>query len=136
MNISAQDSVEQKNAEKIIHTDSISHKDSIAAAKGAKPEKKKAKLQSRVDYSSFDSLRFEIKNQRIYLFKKADIKFKDINLKADSVMIDFQNHVLYATGMPDSTGKLQGTPEFIQAGQTFKSKQIRYNYDTDRKSVV
>lgn len=60
------------------------------------------------------------------------MRYQDIILKADSVEIDFPNHTFYATGVPDSTGKNQGSPEFSQAGQTFKSKIIRYNYDTKK----
>lgn len=132
LQLCAQDSVKQKNDEKIIHTDSISHKDSLPARNVAKPEQKKVKLQSKVDYSSNDSLRFEIKGQKVFLFKKANIRYQDINLKADYVEIDFPNHTVHATGVPDSTGKDQGSPEFSQAGQVFKSKIIRYNYDTKK----
>jgi len=132
LKLCAQDSVKQKNDEKIIHTDSISLKDSLPGRNVAKPEQKKTKLKSKVDYSANDSLRFEIKGQKLFLFKKADMRYQDIILKADSVEIDFPNHTFYATGVPDSTGKNQGSPEFSQAGQTFKSKIIRYNYDTKK----
>jgi lipopolysaccharide assembly outer membrane protein LptD (OstA) len=136
LKVSAQDTVEQKNAEKIIHTDSISFNDSIPAKNASKPKEKKPQLKSRVDYASSDSLRFEIKGQKIYLFKKAEIKYQDIILKADSVEINFPKHEVSAAGIPDSTGREQGSPEFTQGGQTFKSRRIRYNYETKKGYIM
>jgi lipopolysaccharide assembly outer membrane protein LptD (OstA) len=128
----AQDTVEQKSDRQIIHTDSIFPKDSLAAGQRKKPVQKKPALTSKVDYAATDSLRFEIKGQRVYLFKRAEIKYQDINLKADSIQIDFTKHTIKATGVPDSSGTVQGSPEFTEGGQTFKSKTIRYNYDTKK----
>ena len=96
-----------------------------------KPPKESA-LKSKVEYSSSDSLRFEIKGQKVFLFDKADIKYEDFNLKANYVEIDFVKNTLYATGSKDSTGKLTGNPETAQGDQKFKSKTILYNYNTKR----
>lgn len=92
--------------------------------------KKKAALTAKVLYSSVDSLRFEVKDQKVYLFKSADIRYEDINLKADYVEIDFPNNSVYAKGKPDSTGKEAGVPEFAEKDQKFKSKVLTYNYKT------
>ncbi|MCK9218512.1 MAG: putative LPS assembly protein LptD [Bacteroidales bacterium] len=89
-------------------------------------------LENKVDYHAKDSLRFEIKDQKVFLYKEADIKYQDINLKAGYMRIDFPKNKVYATGIPDSTGKNQENPEFIEGGQTFKSKEINYNYTTKR----
>ena len=106
--------------------------DSIKADSNATKALKKNKLNDKVDYSSKDSLRFEIKGQKVFLYLDADIKYQDINLKAAYVEIDFPNNQVHATGVEDSTGKVVGTPEFTQGDQTFKSKSINYNYTTKR----
>jgi len=92
----------------------------------------KPRLESRVEYVSRDSIRFEVKGKKVILYKEAILKYQDIELKADYVEIDFPSNSVYATGMPDSTGKEAGTPEFTQGDQKFRSKVINYNYTTKK----
>jgi lipopolysaccharide assembly outer membrane protein LptD (OstA) len=93
---------------------------------------KKSALQAKVDYKAKDSLRFDVKSKSVTMYNQADIKYQDINLKAAFVEIDFPQNMLYASGVKDSTGKDQGTPEFAQGDQTFKSKLMRYNYNSKK----
>jgi len=109
-------------------TSSLHAKDSVKTKKTTK----KDNLKSKVEYSAKDSLRFEIKNQKVFLFKDATIKYEDINLKSGYVEIDFPLKLLYATFIKDSIGKEIQPPEFKQGVQTFKSKVISYNYETKR----
>ena len=115
----------------LILVDSIST-DSIKSDTSAVKPVKKSKLESRVDYSSKDSLRFEIKGQKVFLYQDADIKYQDISLKAAYVEIDFPKNQVHATGVPDSTGKPVGVPDFTQGSQNFKAKEIDYNYTSKR----
>ncbi len=132
ISISLPDSLQNDSLQKlIIPTDSITSDSVKSDTTAAKPIKKN-KLEAKVDYAAKDSIRFEIKGQRVFLFKDADIKYLDINLKAAYVEIDFPNNRVHATGVPDSTGKLIGTPDFLQADQNFKAKEIDYNYTTKR----
>ncbi len=97
-----------------------------------KKAKKQKTLDAKVDYTAKDSLRFEIKGQKVYLYKVAKIKYQEISLNADYVEIDFVKNAVYASGEKDSTGKIIGTPEFNDGTQNFKSKTINYNYTTKR----
>ncbi|MEI7660947.1 MAG: putative LPS assembly protein LptD [Bacteroidota bacterium] len=149
-NVVAQDSIRQKKEDKIVvpagqtdiaRKDSIRfdtiHSDSIPAdttRADTIPLKKpkKNRLEGTVDYASRDSIRFEIKGQKVFLYKEANIKYKEISLKAAYVEINFPKNLVYATGTKDTTGKLTGTPEFKEGSQNFKSKIINYNYTTKR----
>lgn len=93
---------------------------------------KKDNLKSKVEYMAKDSMRFDIKDQKVFLFEEADIKYEDIDLKSGYVEIDFPMKTVHATGIKDSTGKEIQVPEFTQAAQKFKSKVMTYNYDTKR----
>lgn len=97
-----------------------------------KKAKEQAQLKSQVDYAAKDSLRFEIKEQKVFLFNVAKIKYQEITLDADYIEINFTKNLVYATGAKDSTGKEIGTPEFFDGSQSFKSKAINYNYTTKR----
>jgi len=93
---------------------------------------KKDNLKSKVEYSAKDSLRFDIKDQKVYLFREAEIKYEDLSLKSGYVEIDFAKKTMDATFIKDSAGKEIQVPDFAQGPQKFKSKRITYNYDTKR----
>ena len=69
-----------------------------------------------------DSLRFDIKDQKVYLFREAEIKYQDIDLKSGYVEIDFAKKTIDATFIKDSAGKEIQVPDFTQGQQKFKSK--------------
>jgi lipopolysaccharide assembly outer membrane protein LptD (OstA) len=146
----AQDTIRQKKGDEVVvpagqivipgrdtlrhdslRLDSI-HADTVQADSVRKKLVKKNRLDAKVDYSARDSIRFEIKGQKVFLYQDGIIKYTDISLKAAYVEIDFPKNLVYATGVKDSTGKLIGTPDFQQGGQNFKSKAINYNYTTKR----
>lgn len=101
---------------------------------GGKPSKDA--LDHKVDYKSADSIYFDIINKKVFMYRNAEINYDDINLKADYIEIDFDKDELYATGLPDSTGKMMGLPVFKQADQQFKSKTMRYNYKTKKGMII
>lgn len=107
--------------------DSLVKKDSVAGKKT-----KTVVLKSKVEFKAKDSLRFEIDKQTVHMFTDADVKYEDIGMKAAYLEIDFPKNELYATGVPDSTGEDQGVPEFNQGELSFKSKHMRYNYNSKR----
>lgn len=88
-----------------------------------------------VDYKALDSIRFDLKNKKIFLFKEDDLSYDNINVKADYVEIDFTQESVYAAGWPDSTGKLAGKPVLTIDEESFESEKMRYNYTT-RKGMV
>ncbi|MCX6241844.1 MAG: putative LPS assembly protein LptD [Bacteroidetes bacterium] len=115
--------------------DSLKVMSKADSAKSDSIQKKKqsgVKLKSKVDFKATDSLRFEVDKQKVYMFKDADVKYEDISMKSAYLEIDFPKSEVYATGVPDSTGKDQGIPDFAQGALSFKSKEMRYNYDTKR----
>jgi hypothetical protein len=87
-------------------------------------------LDARVDYAANDSIRFEIKSQKVFMHNGADISYQDINLKADYVELDFKSNTINANGVEDSTGTEIGTPVFTMGENTFESKVMKYNYET------
>jgi lipopolysaccharide assembly outer membrane protein LptD (OstA) len=117
----------------IITTDTLLiRRDSLLVKDSVKKPHKESSLKAKVEYSAKDSIRFEIGNQKVFLYQDADIKYQEFGLKANYVEIDFVKHLLYATGTPDSTGKLTGIPVSTVGNEKFKSKIITYNYTTKR----
>ncbi|RLD36313.1 MAG: hypothetical protein DRI74_09320 [Bacteroidetes bacterium] len=91
---------------------------------------KSSSLDGIVEYNSNDSLRFDIKNHKVYLFKKGVIDYGKINLKGDYVEIDFNKSEIFSEGVENEKGKIEGAPIFKENDKSFESKKLRYNFDT------
>ena len=95
-------------------------------------QKKTVGLETSVKYKSADNIRYDIRNRKVFLTKDAEIVYGEISIKADYIEIDFTKNLVYARGIPDSTGKLIGTPVFSESGQTFEAEEMTYNFDTKK----
>jgi lipopolysaccharide assembly outer membrane protein LptD (OstA) len=97
--------------------------------------KKSIGLETSVKYKSANNIRYDIRNSKVYLTQDAEIVYGDISIKAAYIEIDFARNLVFAKGLPDSTGKLQGTPVFTESGQTFEAEEMTYNFDT-KKGII
>jgi lipopolysaccharide assembly outer membrane protein LptD (OstA) len=97
-----------------------------------KPKTSALALDEKVVYSSVDSIRFNVPQQKVYLYGKAKINYEDIELKADYIEIDFNKNQVFAKGLPDSTGTIIGKPVFLQGAQSFSSTSMTYNFKTKK----
>lgn len=87
-------------------------------------------LQSEVRYEARDSIRYDLKEQTVYLFGAATVKYQGIQLTAERISFSFKNEEASAFGAPDSTGSVVGKPQFAQDGHTIDADSIRYNFRT------
>ncbi|MFO7978057.1 MAG: putative LPS assembly protein LptD [Bacteroidales bacterium] len=93
-------------------------------------------LGAQVDYSSTDSIYFDLQNQKVFLYGEANLVYDEIHLQAAYVEIDFNRNEVFARGMPDSLGIMQGLPVFTEGQQSFKSKEMRYNFATKQGRTI
>jgi lipopolysaccharide assembly outer membrane protein LptD (OstA) len=112
-------------------TSDIPVADTLVVDSLAKAASKDA-LDAKVEYKANDSTIFDLVHKKVFLYGQAEINYQDINLKADYIEINFEKNEVFATGRPDTTGKMVGVPVFTQAGQSFKSQEMRYNYKTKK----
>ncbi len=82
-----------------------------------------------------DSIVQDIANRKVYLYGNAEVTYGDIDLKAAFIRVDFNNNTVYARGVKDSTGKVVGKPVFKQGDESFKTKDITYNFTT-KKGII
>lgn len=93
---------------------------------------KKSTLDDNVDYKAKDSIRFDLRNRKVYMYKNDEINYGSINLKGDYMEIDFIKNEIFSTGIEDSTGNIEGKPIFKEAEDEFASSEMRYNFDTKK----
>lgn len=117
-------------ADTIPYTDSLLIRpvDTISSQDTLKPKSKA--LDKKVDYKASDSLRFEVKEQRVYQYNNAEVKYDKINLTANYIEADFKKTLVYATFTLDSLEKQTGLPVFSENDQKYESLEMRYNYTT------
>ena len=109
--------------------DSLSIADSSATKK---PKPKKNLLTTDVKTSAKDSTIFSLDGKKVFLFGDAKIEYEDIVLTAAYIEADMDQGIIYAEGVADSTGNIEGRPVFKQKDEEMKAINITYNVNTKR----
>ena len=100
-------------------------------------------LKSKVAYTCTDSIRFDVNNQKAFLFNNAKVNYEDTQLEAYYIEIDMANDIVFAQGALDSSGKSVldsagnpiGRPVFADGGKSFDAKEITYNFKTRKGKI-
>ena len=100
-----------------------------------KVPKKGNAFDVKVTRTANDSVIQDMKKKIIYYYGDAVVKYDDITLEANYLEFDLKTNVVTAKGLPDSTGKLLGTPNFTQGETRFEAKEMSYNFQT-KKGVI
>lgn len=98
----------------------------------ASPREQRGFLDTKVDYSSKDSMRIDVVNQKLFLYGEAKVKYGDIDLAADYIEFDMANQEVFAYGRQDTSGVVKGKPNFSQGSEKFESDSMRYNFETSK----
>ncbi len=92
----------------------------------------KDSLDAPVHYSASDSMVLDVPSKRIILFSKGNVKYKDMDLTADSIEMDQQKNEIIATYRKDSAGNIIGRPKVIQADTKMDADFMRFNTKTQK----
>ena len=113
----------------------ISKKDSIASDSIISDET--AGFDAEVEYTAdgYINLVQNSSGNKIIMYDNAQVKYKDIDLKAAYIELNRDSSIIYAVGKPDSTGVIFGKPVFKQGEQEFEADEVRYNFKT-KKGIV
>ncbi len=92
-------------------------------------------IEEEIKYNARDSIRFEVKGQKIYLFGEAVVEFSGRTLKADYIEIDNKNNLVTASGTKDSLGRPVGQPDFKDGESSMRAEKIIYNTKTKKGKI-
>lgn len=92
----------------------------------------KSALKTKVKYHAEDTIIYDANNQVVHLYGDAKVEYEDITLTAEYIKIELNKTLIHANGLPDSSGKLAGTPVFNQAGTEYKVQRVSYNYKSKK----
>lgn len=77
----------------------------------------------------------DVINKKVILVSGAQVNYGEIEIKADSILIDMKTNLLYAIGRKDTSGKVIGKPQFKEGAQEFEADELTYNFKT-RKALI
>lgn len=97
-------------------------------------KQKPNQIDAEIKYNAKDSIVFW-GNGTGFLHGESEIKYKNIDLKADYVRIKMDSSIIFARSTKDSTGVRKGEPEFSEGDKTYTSRELTYNLKT-RKGYI
>ncbi len=119
------DSLRLKKDSLRIKKDSISvKKDSLAI--------KNEFFEDIVSHTADSLIRQDMVNNRIYLYKKAHVKYMDYDLKAGMIVIDHKKNTIYAKGIDSIGGGYSERPVFKQGSEQSVQDSIIFNYKSKK----
>ncbi len=97
--------------------------------------REKTDLSGAVTFEAADSLLL-IGQNNAYLYGNSTVEYETFKLNADEIHMELDSSTVYAAGRLDSAGQLQGTPIFSDKGSSYESKQMKYNFKTERGFIT
>ena len=107
-------------------------RDSISNDSISKPE---SFLEGIVDYKAKDVTSINVKKQQIYLKNEAEIQYKDMDIKAGVIIIDYGKDMIYAGRLKDSLGVYSQHPVFKQGNDLVEPDSVAFNIKT-KKALI
>ena len=96
---------------------------------------KASKNEERITFQADRMVTDNQKTTMLYLYKNAQLKFKDIEIKADYIELNRDSSYIIAKGTKDSTAAIVGKPILKLGKQEFTATEIRYNFKT-KKGII
>ena len=97
--------------------------------------REKVDLESSVTFSAKDSL-IMFGTNNAYLFGEGNVEYGQFKLDAQEIRLELDNSTVYAQGAVDSIGNLFGKPVFKDGGEQYESKEMTYNFKTERGYIT
>ncbi len=96
----------------------------------------KSEIQTTINYYAEDSIITDFTQNKVYLYNDAWFEYGNIRLDADLIIIDWEKSELYASGITDSLGNVQGNPLFKEGATSYEiRKEMRYNFKS-QKAII
>lgn len=98
-------------------------------------KKRQVDLDQVVHFAAKDSAVFYGRNNA-HFYGSSDVKYGAISLGAMSISMDMDSSLVYAVGVPDTTGTPQGEPLFKDTSGEYTSRSIKFNFKTKKGLIT
>lgn len=110
--------------------------DSLGERKGfSRIIREKVDLDNALNFSAKDSLVL-MGQQNAYLYGDGNVDYGEFKLNSAEIRMEMDSSTVYAAGVVDSIGELQGNPVFQQGSDEYESKSMKYNFKTERGYIT
>ena len=96
---------------------------------------KKQILEGKIKYKAEKYTKLDQKKKIITLYDKAELFYKDIELKSGIIVFNYEKNEVYAGRIKDSAGVYTQLPNFKQGSNVIEPDSIRFNYKT-KKALI
>ena len=92
-------------------------------------------IDQQVSFSAIGYRNTSLKNKKVVLIQGAVVNYGEIEIKADSIILDMQTNLLFAAGRKDTSGVIAGKPSFKEGAQEFDCDELTYNFKTHKALI-
>jgi lipopolysaccharide assembly outer membrane protein LptD (OstA) len=88
-----------------------------------------------IDYKAKDSIIYDVKNKKVYLYNEAEVTYKDLKLNAGIIVLDQETLIMEAFGLTNAEGRVTQMPIMFQGSERYESERLTYNFRSQRGTV-
>lgn len=93
-------------------------------------------LDAVIHYKAQDSIIYDLPNKMVYLYGKAHIDYKTLQVDAAFVELDWNKNEIIAYATKDSLQKWIDKPVFKDGDKQFIAERMRYNFKTKKGKIL
>jgi hypothetical protein len=123
--------VDSLRTDSILAVDSLRRDSLRADSLPSDTAAKKSTLDAPVKYEASDSIVF-LQGGNAFLYGESKVNYEKIELTSEVIRMNMDSSVVYAHGVEDSLGVLQGKPVFKDGDTPYESKEMSYNFKTKK----
>lgn len=98
-------------------------------------DRSKVDIETAVTFSASDSLVLEGLNNA-YLYGDGTVEYQDFKLSSAQIRMELDSSTVYAAGIADTAGVVQGQPVFKDKSGEYESETMKYNFKTERGYIT
>ena len=99
--------------------------------------RRKAGIDSPVEYTANDSLVYEVGTNFAYLFGQANVNYQGMKIDAAKLSMSMDSSMVHAEGYRDTVKNvLLETPIFRQGSEEYKSEKMSFNFKTQKGYIT
>ena len=99
------------------------------------PKVKKAFLEDVLNSKNKDSLIYDIKSGRVYIYNEGEVLYQDKTLNADYIDMDMTNDLISAKGSMDTLNNQYVKPVFKEGETVYNMDSIVYNMKSEKAKI-
>jgi hypothetical protein len=78
---------------------------------------------------------FTGEHRMIYYYGDVAVSYENLEIKAEYMAYDIDTRMVYASGVPDTAGKLVGRPVMTEDGKEYEMETVHYNFGSRKAKI-